>query len=194
MKCSARAVVGAVALKSVVFLSRRERRDDADIVLAYVTDRTRELIGRIDEAMALIRKVDARRAERMQRDLSCILILRSGGPEFLSPISACLLSEQLVLSSTVTGLALMIVHEAAHARLWRRGLRYQHSVRDRVERICIREELAFAQRLPEAEVVVPWVKQKLESIRHLSDKSLSLRRQKDLDGLALPKWVRRLLR
>ncbi len=41
-----------------------------------------------------------------------------------------------------------IVHEATHARLEHRGIRYEETRRSSIERICIGRELALLKRLP----------------------------------------------
>ena len=45
-------------------------------------------------------------------------------------------------------IASTIVHEATHARLMRCGIGYETELRARVEAVCARRELAFANKLP----------------------------------------------
>jgi hypothetical protein len=47
-------------------------------------------------------------------------------------------------------LALTIVHEGTHARLRRHGFGYDETIRARIERICIRNELAVARRFSDS--------------------------------------------
>ena len=57
--------------------------------------------------------------------------------------------------------ATAIVHEATHARLWHRGIRYDEAVRQRVEGICLRRELALARKLPDGHHVRQWAENTL---------------------------------
>lgn len=43
----------------------------------------------------------------------------------------------------IDGVASLIIHEAVHARLEARGIRYWPHLRSRIERRCLREQLAF---------------------------------------------------
>jgi hypothetical protein len=45
-------------------------------------------------------------------------------------------------------IAATIIHEAAHARLFRLGIGNHEDIRARVEAICLRREMAFARKLP----------------------------------------------
>ena len=58
-------------------------------------------------------------------------------------------------------LALTLVHEGAHARLRRRGFGYDETIRARIERICIHNELAVARRLPDSGHLVEMKKARL---------------------------------
>ena len=70
-------------------------------------------------------------------------------------IYTCQIDTRYCLAETTTLelLAAVIVHEATHARLWRRGIRYEEAQRPRIEEICIRREIAFAVKLPNGETV-----------------------------------------
>ena len=50
-------------------------------------------------------------------------------------------------------IASVIVHEATHARLMRCGIGYEEELRARVEKVCLRRELAFAAKLPNGEQI-----------------------------------------
>lgn len=194
MRCTLRSVIATVVWKTLLAMSPKPRFRSLPIALLFTDERSDEVVEKIEAALTLIREVEPHRFRRLVRDLGCIVVLRAGGPEFLPPIRGCLLGQSLVLNNTITGLALMIVHEAAHARLWRRGFSYDPALRSRVERACIGQEIDLAERLPDAKIVVPWVRKKLDNSSSWSDESRESRRQAELDKLVLPSWVRRLLR
>lgn len=52
-------------------------------------------------------------------------------------------------SQGVRELSLKIVHEATHARIHRSGIAYDPELRSRIETMCVKEEIAFAGRLPD---------------------------------------------
>jgi hypothetical protein len=57
-------------------------------------------------------------------------------------------------------IALVIVHEATHARIWSRGIRTTATRRARIEEICIDAEIAFAEKLPNARTVIAGIRKK----------------------------------
>lgn len=63
----------------------------------------------------------------------------------------CQLDPGFVLSSPIETIASTIVHEATHARFINVGIPNTYENLHRVEKACIRQELVFAQRIPEAE-------------------------------------------
>jgi hypothetical protein len=101
----------------------------------------------------------------MSRDLDRIWVrlLTTGIAQFSPVVRACLLDERFVLADTTDTeiVAAGIVHEATHARLWHRGIRYDEAVRPRVEGICMRRELAFARKLPDGRRVRQWTEDAL---------------------------------
>lgn len=112
-------------------------------------------LPRVEEALGLIKTHDRRRYDRIARDLSRVWVrlLTTGVAQFNPPLRACMLDERFVRADATSAalIAGVIVHEATHARLWRCGLGYEEDERERIERICFRRELAFAQRLPDGE-------------------------------------------
>lgn len=107
-------------------------------------------LSKIEEALRLIRERDPRRYARLTRDLESVWVVLLAGAlgQFQHRDWTCELDERFVAEASVERVALTIVHEATHARLWRRGFRYEPEIRHRVEAICFGEERAFATRLP----------------------------------------------
>ena len=124
-------------------------------------------LRRIEQALELIKSCDPIRYRRLLQDLERIWItLVAGGlAQFDVTLLACKLDERFVLAETtsVEQISATIVHEATHARLWRRGIGYEEPIRARVEAICLRREIAFSNRLPDG-----------DAIRELAERTLSL--------------------
>ena len=85
----------------------------------------------------------------------------------------------------------MIVHEATHARLRRFG--YPESQRQRIEKICMRRELAFTKLLPTGGSLSKWVSHQLENSLDYSTISLEqLRRSGEIEmaeEFGIPIWI-----
>jgi hypothetical protein len=92
----------------------------------------------------------------MRRDVSRLLVtsVQIADAQFDPHTRTCLLDQSFVCSREVsaTQLAAVIVHEATHARLFAAGVGYPPELRPRIERLCLREELALALLLPDGEL------------------------------------------
>jgi hypothetical protein len=114
-------------------------------------------LRRVEEALRLIKVFDRVRYDRLIRDLERVWVTPLPGYSGCCSYSlgACELDPRFVLAETTLPemIAATIVHEATHARLQRCGIGYEEELRDRVEAVCVRRELAFAARLPNGERV-----------------------------------------
>ena len=115
------------------------------------------ILQRVEKALLLIKRYDRIHYDRLLRDLQrvWVLLLPSSIASFEHRIYRCEIDTRFCLAETTTSelLAAVIVHEATHARLWRRGIRYEEAQRPRIEEICLRREIAFAAKLPNGEAV-----------------------------------------
>ena len=121
----------------------------------WVAADSREHLPKIENALRLIRDCDPRRHARLAKDLRSIWVTLLPGPlgQFNAIDWTCELDERFVGRASIEQVASTIVHEATHARLWRRGVGYEEDIRHRVEAICFRQEQAFAKRLPSADAL-----------------------------------------
>jgi hypothetical protein len=107
--------------------------------------------AKLRAALDLIATSQPRRLIRLQRDLRRILVtfVQVADAQYSAPTRTVLLDETYVCKPDVTSshLATTIVHEATHARLFTAGIGYPVALRPRIERLCMRQELAFAERL-----------------------------------------------
>jgi hypothetical protein len=114
-------------------------------------------LRRVEEALRLIKTYDRIRYDRLMSDLDRVWVQDVPGAlgNFEQSLRACVLDRRYVLAETSAPevIAATIVHEATHARLHRRGIDYEEELRPRIERACLRRELAFAARLPDGEQV-----------------------------------------
>jgi hypothetical protein len=159
-------------------------------VSAINGDFTPQLLHQLQATVDLIGTRAPRVLARMQRDVKRILIVASGGPEYWPFADGFILNQRFTTESDVEFIALTMVHESAHARLWRQGIPYTSSLRERIERICVRQELQFAQHLPDSDDYSAYVTRKLSS-PWWTDEAVSLRRAHAREAM-WPRWLVRL--
>jgi hypothetical protein len=106
-------------------------------------------LERLRAALSLMRDSDPRRFRRFRDDVHTIVICASRGPAagFIPRASLCFVDAGFLLKASAGGLAVVLVHEGAHARIDRAGVPPFPDLRSRFERRCIIEELAFMHRL-----------------------------------------------
>ena len=113
------------------------------------------IFDKLEKALAIIAEHDPRRFQRMRQDLDFITVtdflIAAGASGLYMPGSrTCYLDTAWVESRGLADVALMIVHESAHARLDRLQPSKWPAIIERVEHRCLREELSFASMLPES--------------------------------------------
>ncbi|AWC22437.1 hypothetical protein CO731_01895 [Aminobacter sp. MSH1] len=151
-------------------------------------------LERVETALNLIREHDPVRHGRLIRDLEQIWVWAIPGSvgRFRHLGWTCDLDKQFVETTAPDLIASVIVHEATHARLFRMGIGYEEAIRERVEQICLRRELAFARKFPN-EIAVQWAEASLHSLPDLSDERFAQRRGEDYRALFLrngvPRWL-----
>jgi len=176
----------------------RSRRLDGLWLGVFGGRRDEHMLGRIEDALKLIKTHDAVRYRRLLRDVDRIWIQVLFGPvgTFNARLRTCSLDYRFVAKAPAELIASTIVHEAAHAQPRVLKFGYREDVRHRIERICIRQELAFAGRLPGGNVLCEVLRPELA--RPGSDWSDEARAMRYRDGelaaarfVGLPDWLTR---
>lgn len=181
-----RAPIRWALLKGLLILSPRTALNGLEIV-DVAEEETEQTIGALSEALQLIDMVDSRRYKRLERDLRRIILMRAGAPEFASEVGACMLRSRYVRENRSAVVATTLVHEATHARLWRSGIRYGPQLRGRVEAVCVGEQIAFAERLGDTEILA-YLREKLQR-PWWTREQLHERRLAAWRDLGLPEWA-----
>ena len=107
-------------------------------------------VHKVAEAIELFAAADPRRFARLQYDLDAIAIhdwKRTHSAVHMPGSRTCYLGAPLLREHSAHFLAVVIAHEAAHARLDRLRMLPCGTLLARVEHRCGREELALAARL-----------------------------------------------
>src|ERR1051326_8041542 len=138
-----------------------ERRDLHGIVVAVIPSKTTDaenLFTRIDAALQLLGRAQARRLKQARRHFDVILVRRYSlyRAAYAHQLRACILDSDFVADRAVAPqqIAGSIVHETTHARLEQLGMRYDWSNRGRIERLCRRAELDFGHHLDDGAAVI----------------------------------------
>jgi hypothetical protein len=121
-------------------------RPHGDLVLVADND---DQFDRIENALLLIERNLPIRYRQIQRDLRYIWVRSmTGYAQFDRAIWACSIRPEVFQGNQVSpeDVALILVHEATHARLAKLGFGYD-------EAICHRRELVFATRLGDGEAI-----------------------------------------
>lgn len=150
------------------------------------------VFSRAAGALRLIATTDPNRYRRIRRDVERLLFTSASGGQYLPRLRTCRIGIDYATRSTTLDLAMMIVHEATHARLWALGCRYEEGVREKVERICVNAEVAFASRIAGAESSVARSQELLKSKWWIPEEIS----RENLDSLrthGCPEWLVRLL-
>ena len=105
------------------------------------------LAQKVASALDLIRGVGGVHDARIQRIRPSILVKRAGSSSYWAESNTCVLDLHTVKSGNPSSIALKIVHESTHAALLKRGIPWSEELFDRVERICLRREIAFCRAL-----------------------------------------------
>jgi hypothetical protein len=160
-------------------------------------DAEAEFFEKTRAALALIKLRDPRRLARMQRQMPRILLVPQGGEFFDPGVRTYVMDRQVMRSRSPEEVALAIVHESTHARLRRLSLRPYPGDPARIEALCVREEVAFAELLPDADRLVEYARDKLQR-PWWGEQQRTERYEHYMTGIGVPKWIvsirRRLLK
>lgn len=121
-----------------------------------------EPVVKIREALGLIATVEPRRINRMRRDVPRIVVWFGGYAGYWAASNSIMLGSRLIRESDPASIAGVLVHEATHARLRNRGVERRPNVEARIEKLCLREQIAFVERLPNSQQLVAHLRQWLE--------------------------------
>jgi len=136
---------------ALFLISLSKRSEVAGFELIDTTDDdSRIATGQLLEALRLAQDTAPRVYARMQRDVRRLILLKAGSPEFWPFANAIALKKATVEAAEPSLLAMTLVHEATHARLWRVGIGYPRQARQRIEHLCVNAEVTLARNLPNA--------------------------------------------
>ena len=138
-----------------VSLGKKFSVDGFKVIVLLQDRQTAELLrAKVAAALALIRTHTPRSYARSRKFIPNILIFGAHpySATYVFDLKLCDVSRHYARSEKTTParLAMTLVHEAAHGYLTSIGITYTEERRKRIEGICIRNEIAFARRLPDS--------------------------------------------
>lgn len=148
---------------------------------------------RLREVVELIARYDAPLLRQLTRDVRRIVIMLAGGPAYRPHMQACVLDLKFVLTGAAEGVALALAHEATHARIHRRGIKYSPENRARIERLCVEREITLARRLPNSAGFRIQAENRLGQVWWTED-HIADRRAAIANAYGVPKWLARFSR
>lgn len=177
----------------LMLISPRSRSHGLEIFdLTAGATHSADYFARVNAALDLIARHDMRRLLRLKRDVRRLVVIDQAGPEFWPRLRACVLTPR-GLALDEEEVALTIVHEATHARLYRSGIPYHPQLRARIENCCVKQEIEFAHTLPRGATLAEARRAQLETPWWSPD-ALFERRLSQLQGAGAPNWLIRGLR
>ena len=160
--------------------------------VSHSADDGDDVFAKVAEALGLLARYAPRISARMRRDVKQFLFAGVSGGRYLVGLRTMMIGVDYARRAPPLDLAMMFVHEATHARLARAGFRYLEPCRERIERICIAAEIAFAERVPGSERAI-------NSARALGESEWWTSERSTQDGIAelrrrgLPAWITKIL-
>lgn len=145
--------------------------------------------AKITIALALIDKYDSRRLGQMRRDLSAIWLVRAGGAYFDPATRRCVLSWQNIITGDARSIAMTLVHEAAHARIFGRGVvKTPRATAARHEAAAVRQQIAFATLLPDNESLLKYYSTVLQK-PWWTPEQMRVRKLEQMRAYGMPDWI-----
>ncbi len=133
---------------------RREAHGIQLVVPGSEAHDTERFFHGITNALGLIQRTDPRRWRRVKKELRWVVLVNGGGEYYHSGLQAYVVGVPTLRTRSEADLAATIVHEATHGRLHRWGISDRPALRERIERLCVGEEIGFLKHLPGTEDLI----------------------------------------
>jgi hypothetical protein len=178
------------------FFRHSHRRDvfGVPVAVSASDDDADTAFAKIGGAFELLCKYGKRTLVDLRRDTDGIFVWATAGAfgEWQREARLVILEETHVLddSTSCQDIASTLVHEGTHARLERLRFEYTPELRERIEKVCFRRELAFARRLPDAANLILQAEDQLaRSPDYLTNEAFRSRIVGKLVELGVPRWL-----
>lgn len=178
----------ASILRLVMATGRRTVVGNLVVIDISTSPDRREGTDKVVEALGLIEEYSPDDRAMIDHHLDSIVIYNGTSAHYQSGLRACFMDSGYLRRNPLPRLAMVIVHEATHARLADRGIRYVPEERGRIEEECVAAEIRFAERLPQSAEYVAFARRALDNPWWTEEK-LKDRRRKEWVEAFVPKWA-----
>lgn len=173
--------------------SSRRTEDIAGFEVALDrSETTIEALGSLTRGLELLEHGGGHFARRARRGCTRILVRERAFARYWRLPRAAVVGQSDLVQMSNGEVALLLLHEATHARLEGLGLTARRFGLDRIERVCLRRERALAQSFPDPARWISLVDQRLRDglwDRH----SVATRVEKEFAERGFPGWIARIV-
>ena len=153
-----------------------------------------EAFAKITSAFDLLRDHGSRPLDDIRRHTNGVFVWVTAGSrgEWHRETRLVVLEETYVHHERTSArdIASTLVHESTHARLEAKGFAYSPELRERIEKVCFRRQLAFARRLSEPGDLVGQAERQLQRPPdYFTREAWRQRAVVKLIELGLPRWL-----
>lgn len=125
-----------------------------DVIVMTDSSSADEYVDKFADAVKLIQSRDQSRYKLITRHIRMIVVTDQPSPldaEYHQFARAVVVRGDVLRKLDTPSIAAMLVHEATHGRLGSLGIRHTAGAQRRIERLCLRNEIWFLEKIPGAE-------------------------------------------
>ncbi len=162
----------------LICLAERRVVEGCDVYVAESDASADEVFGKVEQALRLLETYGPRFKARLRRDVKRLLFTDTSGGNYLTGLRTCRIAIDFARRVPALELAMMI---------------YASNCRERIERICVGAEIAFAQRVPGSDAAIGKARALLEKPWWTSENSLDAT-VAELRERGVPAWLTNIVR
>lgn len=149
-------------------------------------------LSRLQEAIDMVASVGPSFQANLRR-IRHVAVWTGCNPSIDSLGGVQLASEDITDLPTII-LAAVLIHEGTHLRVAAHHIKYEGSVRARIEELCVREEARFLRKFGDHGAKLAAVVEETLKQQWWEDSALELDLQRQLSQLQVPPWLESLIR
>lgn len=177
----------------LALLSKKRTIGGVQIRVASAQDQAERIFHKVEAALRLVDTYAPELYDRLCSDVRYIQFSEASGGHYIVGTATCRIGIDFAMRVNDLELAMMIVHEATHARIAKEGLKYSPDHREEIERRCVDAEITFAARIPDSQHAVQKVRDLLRT-KWWETSTSDTQMASELTGRGIPEWlVKRLV-
>lgn len=145
-------------------------------------------VTHLEEALELLKSTDELRFGWVSKYLANIMIVRLKTAEYDYNTGLCLIDANIAKNREPEFIAMVLVHEATHARIHSFGIAATKDTIRNIERICVNQEMRFAAKLPDSARWLQSARTRLQRSQQWTSRDAHARRLEELRAVDMPRW------